>query len=244
MPKCASQAVENMLRPYCGIALLGLPEVRHTTFIEYARFIKPYLKKKAGIDTLETICLVREPLSWLHSWYRYRSRCELRNTSHPKHKNSTAHIQFSEFVEAYLRPSLPPFTQVHSQFHYLKDEKGGIGVDTVFLYEDLADLVTYMSHKIGRQLRLSRINVSPKRRHESDLREYLRHKFPKLVRKLTAGPPGVNPPVDHGLGCELLGALREFLRRDFELYEMLKTSQRSLALHSEGHSELDNTGFL
>ena len=161
-PKCASVSIEAMLKPYCDIALLGLPAFRHTNYTEYSQYLEPYLKEKAGIDSIETICLVREPLSWLKSWYKFRSRHELRNPNASNHKNSTYGIQFSEFIEAYISPNPPAFADVGSQFDFVKDYMNEVGVDRIFFYENIEDFVEYMSHKVGKKLKIKNKNVSPK----------------------------------------------------------------------------------
>ena len=55
----------------------------------------PYLREIGAGDT-ETVCVIREPIDWLGSWYRFRSR-----SSAPKAK-STKGISFETFVEGYL----------------------------------------------------------------------------------------------------------------------------------------------
>ena len=62
MEKCASNSIEEMLGPYCEIHLRGLPAVRHTDYLAYKKYVRPYLRDR-GIEDLETICLVREPVS-------------------------------------------------------------------------------------------------------------------------------------------------------------------------------------
>lgn len=231
MPKCVSHAVEKMLHPCSDLTLGGLPVFRHTTFMEYNKFIEPYLGEKTDVSRIETICLIREPVSWLNSWYRSRSRRALRNPNHHNHKNCTAQLQFTEFSEAYMTPNPPPFAQVRSQFDYIKDGKGSIGVDTLFLYEDIGGLVAYMSRKTGRQLTLSRMNVSPNKRHHSDFAEYIRHRSPKFIRRIMAGRHAINPQVKHEIPDALLRSLRTFMRLDFEMYGSPKTSQaESLAV--------------
>lgn len=78
-PKCASSSIETMLRRYSDISLVGPPFFRHTNYRIYSKYLKPYLMETGKIKNIETICLIREPLSWLHSWYRFRARHEIRD---------------------------------------------------------------------------------------------------------------------------------------------------------------------
>ena len=68
MPKCASTSIEATLNPYSQLYTSRHPKVKHTNDSKYQRFIKPFLNQ----DDIEVVCLMREPISWLHSWYRYR----------------------------------------------------------------------------------------------------------------------------------------------------------------------------
>ena len=71
MPKSASTSVEKALKPHCEIAFEG-PGIKHLNARKYHDVIKPMLKALMPNKTFETICLYREPISFIHSWYRYR----------------------------------------------------------------------------------------------------------------------------------------------------------------------------
>lgn len=227
--KCASNSVETMLKAYSDIALLYPPALRHTNYREYSQYIKPYLKEKAGIDSIETICLVREPLSWLNSWYRFRSRYKIRDPKHPKHKNSTFGIQFSEFIEAYMSPNPPSFANVGSQFSFVQDHMNKVSVDTIFLYESIGDFVEYMSNKVGRKLKIENKNVSPKKIFKSDFAQWISHIYHKKIgNKLNLMPLSIVPKVECEISEDLFCSLRKFISKDFELYGMVKDSQKHL----------------
>lgn len=221
--KCASNSIEQMLKPYSEIALLGLQTVRHTNFTDYDRYIKPYLKVRAQVDNLETICVVREPLSWLNSWYRFRSRSTLRNPDHPNHHKSTFGMEFSEFITAYMSPDPPAFVKdLGSQFNFVEDSMGEVGVDTIFLYEDLDSLVNYMSHRVDRDLKLKNINVSPKK---ATLKKLYKLNF--FWNSQSEQINGTNSKSQstvkkYEISEDLLSSLHKFIHKDFELYKTLK----------------------
>ena len=75
--------------------------------------------------------VMREPVSWVESWYRFRSRDELAPPEHPQHHNYTGNMEFSEFVEAVLLPRAPSYARINSQFHYISGNDGSVGIDKI-----------------------------------------------------------------------------------------------------------------
>ncbi|HEX5788455.1 MAG TPA: hypothetical protein VFY03_09765 [Woeseiaceae bacterium] len=216
-PKNASNSIEDMLRPHIDLDLQGSPAVRHTNVRQFRRYLAPYLADVAPETRFETLALVREPVSWLYSWYRFRARSQLRETHHV---NSTAHVSFRGFLEAYLEEPQPEFARVGSQAEFLEDEAGRHGIDRLFAYEDLPALVHYLAGRIGEPLSLRAINVSPGRVYRSNLLEKLgalhRRARARLVRDAHPRPQGPDPR--DGLPGPLLDALTARLQRDFELH--------------------------
>lgn len=207
-----------MLKPYSEIHLSGSPRVRHTNVRQFEEHIKPYLSTVAGINGIETVCLVREPVSWLNSWYRFRARHQLRDGHHPY---STAHVSFEEFVRGYLASPRPSFAEVGTQFDFVRDAGGELGVDRLFAYDDIKAVVAYFSNRIGKRLKIRALNVSPDRVYSSNaveridaLKRRLLHLLPGRVQpgSAPASPPAELPP-------DLLDALRSVIPKDFWLYE-------------------------
>jgi hypothetical protein len=50
----------------------GPPVLKHTTVQRFHRFVGPYLRAASGAE-FTTVALMREPLDWLGSWYRFAS---------------------------------------------------------------------------------------------------------------------------------------------------------------------------
>lgn len=217
-PKCASNSIEDMLRPYIDLDFQGTPSVRHTNVRLYRRYVLPYLQTVAPEVPIETFALVREPVAWLHSWYRFRARSALRSQ---KHANSTAHVSFAEFIEAYLSDPQPEFAKVGTQADFLLDEAGNPGVDRLYAYDNIQGLVDELAGRMDRRLTLRAINVSPGKVHRSNLLEKLdalhRRVRSRLVRKGEAAGPSARAP-DLGLDAGVSAALAVKLGRDFELY--------------------------
>ncbi|WP_432677506.1 hypothetical protein [Nioella aestuarii] len=107
---------------------------------------------------MELVAVMREPIDWLGSWYRYRSRPQLDGKP-----NSTAGLSFDDFVDAWLEPTRPPFAEVGSQAKFLSDDQGALAVDRLFRYDQIEGLVSFMEERLGTSLEVPRANVSPKR---------------------------------------------------------------------------------
>lgn len=221
MQKCASNSIEEMLLPHSDILFVNVPAFRHTDYRQYVKYIEPYLAEVGNIKKIETICVMREPLSWLNSWYRFRARHNLRDPEHPKHRNSTAGMEFVEFVAAHISATPPPCANVGRQYQFLRDDNGGIGVDTIFRYENLGEFVAYMSERVGETLTLGRKNVSPRGAYKSKFAEMIGFTKRRVSRKLGIDLNMSPPRSDLGVPEDLIKSLRDFIPEDFELYEKL-----------------------
>lgn len=217
-PKCASNSIEAMLRPYVDLDLQGSPSLRHTDVRLFRRYLAPYLATVAPDTEFETVALIREPVSWLYSWYRFRARNALRTQ---KHIHCTSHVSFGEFVEAYLANPQPAFARVGSQSEFLSDDEGNLGVDQLFAYEKAQALVTFFSERLGRRLALRSINVSPARVYRSNVLENADALFRRLRSRLVRDA-GVRQAPQHdaksNLSADVQHALESKFSRDFALH--------------------------
>lgn len=177
-PKCASTAIEEMLKPFSDFgSLSGRASFKHTNLKQYSQYIKPYIEQ-TGAKNCETVCLMREPISWLESFFKYRSRDVLKDPKHPNHHRSTANMTFNEFIEGYLEDERAPYASVGSQLDFIVDKNGKVGVDKIFAYENINDFLEYMNCRIGTDLTLPILNTSPNRVIE-DIDPILRIKLEK-----------------------------------------------------------------
>lgn len=153
-PKTGSTAFESALESMAEIAVQRPPALKHTTVGRYRRFLGPWLEKTAG-EKFEVVALMREPVSWLSSWYRYRGRDTLDGTN-----RSTRGMSFDAFVTAYLSSPTPQFANVGAQARFLGGGRPD-GVDRVFRYEAIGEFVTFLEDRLGCEITLPRLNVSP-----------------------------------------------------------------------------------
>ncbi len=153
-PKTGSTAIEAALEPLASVVIQRPPELKHTSAFRYWRYLAPYLEKAADEDFL-VVAVMREPLDWLGSWYRYRQRV---NGSRPE--RSTVGITFNSFVEGYLSEPQPEFANVGRQSRFLVPDKGP-GVDRLFRYDDMGSFVAFLEDRLDCEISLPRLNVSP-----------------------------------------------------------------------------------
>lgn len=162
MPKCASTALEQALSPHMDLILRGAPGVKHTTFRKYDRFLRPYLESYTK-DPFEVACLFREPVDWLHSWWRYRGRDGI-----PNPENSTRGMSFGDFAHAYMDGQRKP-ADVGQQARFVSAPDGAIGVDRIFRYDRLDGLSAFLKDRLEIDFTLGRTNASPGKPGAPDL---------------------------------------------------------------------------
>lgn len=74
VPKTGTTAIEKALAPKAAMVISNPPELKHAPVYRYNRFFRPMFEKACGEENMETMAVMREPISWLGSWYRYRQR--------------------------------------------------------------------------------------------------------------------------------------------------------------------------
>ena len=157
VPKTGTTALETALAPKAAMVISNPPELKHAPVYRYNRFFRPMFEKACGEENMETMAVMREPISWLGSWYRYRQRDFLKGKA-----NSTQGKSFDEFVEAYCRGDRPPFANVGSQAKFLEPRPNGTKVTHLFRYEDQARIIAFLEDRLDTKITLGRENVSPR----------------------------------------------------------------------------------
>jgi hypothetical protein len=152
-PKTGSTAIAAALESLATVSVQRPPLLKHTTVHRYRRFIGPYLEA-ASKDTFTVVALMRDPRDWLGSWYRYRQR---EGTDPEK---STRGMTFDAFVRAWCNDPRPDFADVGSQERFLRPRQG-VGVDRLFRYEEIDTFVQFLEERLGCEIILPRLNVSP-----------------------------------------------------------------------------------
>lgn len=155
VPKTGTTAISGALAPKAALVLREPPGLKHAPVSRYRRFLQPFFDT-AGGENMETVAVVRDPVDWLGSWYRYRHRDHL--AGNPK---STRGISFDDFVTAYMAKKPPVFADVGSQAKFLLTPDGTLGVTHLFRYEAQEKLISFLETRLATRIVLNRLNVSP-----------------------------------------------------------------------------------
>lgn len=157
VPKTGTSAVERALHKRASMVLRDPPGLKHTNARGFERRFRPMFER-GKMSPIQTVAVMREPLDWLGSWYRYRQRPAL--SGHP---NSTAELTFDKFIEGYLADEQPSYSEVGSQARFVTDDQGDLLVNNLFQYEDLGPFIIFMQRKLGVEITLQVVNKSPNR---------------------------------------------------------------------------------
>ncbi len=155
VPKTGTTAWQAALAPFASMIVTDPPELKHAPVFRYNRFFRPALEKFIGAD-LHVIAVMRDPIDWLGSWYRYRQRPFLEGKP-----TSTAGISFDAFAQDYLKGKQPRHANVGSQSKFLEPQRNGTAATHLFRYEDQPALERYLEGRMGTAVKATRINTSP-----------------------------------------------------------------------------------
>ena len=155
VPKTGTTAIEGALAPKAALVLREPPILKHATVQRYKRILHPMMDITKAAE-FDTVAVVRDPVDWLGSWYRYRNRDDLLGKP-----NSTRGRSFDDFVSAYMADPQPGFAAVGSQAKFLLAPDGTVGVTHLFRYEARPKLIGFLEERLSTQISLNRLNVSP-----------------------------------------------------------------------------------
>lgn len=177
VPKTGTTAFQSALASRADMVVSGPPELKHAPVYRYNRFFRPMFERVCDIE-METLAVMREPISWLGSWYRFRQRPFMRGKP-----NATTGISFDDFVLAYMKGNKPAFANVGSQSKFLEPRPSGCKVTHLFRYEDQPRLITFLEQRLNFTLELGWENASPKmalalsKKTEAAFRRKFDHEF-------------------------------------------------------------------
>jgi hypothetical protein len=152
LPKTASTSLERALSPYATEVVGAPPGQKHLPARGFVHTKAHELAEQGHPrESYELVTMFREPIAWLESWWRYRSREDSRQ--------STADMTFEEFALHYLAgdddapvPKGRPSKFVRAQ--------GGVAVDRIFSVERPDVWEAWFSSRVGVPLEFERRNAS------------------------------------------------------------------------------------
>lgn len=101
-----------------------------------------------------------------------------------KRNKYTGDLSFSDFLEAYLQETPPPFAKLGDPARFVSNRKGKVGVDRIFKYEDIETFRAYATRKLRAEIEFPLLNVSPKADFDipTELRDRVREKLADAYR--------------------------------------------------------------
>lgn len=152
-PKAGSTAVEAALEALANVAVQRPAALKHADLRTYRRHIEPWLQSATG-DRFTTAALMREPIDWLRSWYRFRLRDDFDDPGH-----AMAGMSFAEFAGIYADPGSATVADIEAQADFLTE--GEDRVDRIFRYEDMETFTHFLEDRLDCAINLPRVNVPP-----------------------------------------------------------------------------------
>lgn len=154
MPKCASTSVESALGPYASLVIDRPPSRKHLGCAGFAKRVAPGLAAEGHPrDSYELVTLFREPIAWLESWWRYRSRLD------EGIGNSAQDLTFDEYARRYVDgdPTAPTPRGRPGRFLTIDDR---VEVDCILSVERPDVWMQWFAARLGTDLAFERRNVS------------------------------------------------------------------------------------
>jgi len=154
-PKAGSSAIEAALEPLAEVAIKRPAELKHISAQDFHRHFAPFLAARSG-ESFTTVALMRQPIDWLRSWYRFRLRDDDEDPNHPMIGRS-----FEQFAQDYMSDPTPAHANFGTQSEFLCDAAGKPNVDTIFRYDQIDSFVHFLEEQLDFAITLPRVNVPP-----------------------------------------------------------------------------------
>lgn len=175
-PKCASTALEEALGDRAEMVMRHHPRLKHVNVRAFHRYVAPLLGI-AGYerDDYEVVSLLRDPVDWLHSWWRYRQSPHVRQAEGDGSR-WTGSMEFAEFAAAYVAGRGAEIGVLGRPARFVLKQDGSVGVDRLFAYERTDVWQGWLRERLGEDLEFPVSNRSPVRTEielDDDLRARL-----------------------------------------------------------------------
>lgn len=161
--KVGSTSMESELKKISQIHLYGTPAIKHMSLQDLEHKIAPILlSKELNIKSYYKFSVIREPVSWVISWFNYHS---LKKFKHEKQKY-LGETSFEDYLEQVLSEKIGYISKGQG-WRFQSDR---FKMDKLICLENLDDEVKNLSEKFKVELELPKLNQSTvKRVSKSDL---------------------------------------------------------------------------
>lgn len=154
-PKAGSSAIEVALDSLAAVSVTRPEPLKHMSARDYSAHLAPYLHAQAG-EAFATVALMRDPIDWLRSWYRFVLRDDFDDPGHPLNA-----LSFEKFALDFMEDAPPKHARIMRQHAYLTDASGAPIVDRIFRYEEMDQFVHFLEDRLDCAITLPRVNVPP-----------------------------------------------------------------------------------
>lgn len=163
--KTGTSALIHALSSRADMFIQEPSALRHMKYAEFCNFICPMFQKKVGVgrEAFQVVSVMREPIDWIGSWYRFRARHELADSAHPQHSEYTGAMSFDQFamdVCRHVRPT-PRHVAISTPLGVATSPDGLLAVDRLFPYENLSGFHALIEKATGKPVTTIPVNVSP-----------------------------------------------------------------------------------
>lgn len=154
--KCASTSIEKFMRKGERIELTGSPQMKHKDAIFFKKKIKPFLTTAFPDSEFVSFALIREPIFWLMSWWKYRQR------PNAPENVKTNNISFNDYVLDFMKPidQRLPSSKLKYPRNWIIDDDGFVVVDKVFTVDKIEELEAFLTRQTGSEVYLEHLNKS------------------------------------------------------------------------------------
>jgi hypothetical protein len=163
--RTGSSSIERALEGLAAVTVMRPAALRHLAARDHAAHLAPLLAALGG-GAFTTAAIVRAPIDWLGSWYRYRQRDDI-----PHAAGTSLGLSFEDFAERFLAGDVAgtvpaaadgqPAPPLGTQSDFLCGADGRVGVDRLFRYESIGRFVDFLDDRLGCDVTLPRLNVAP-----------------------------------------------------------------------------------
>jgi len=167
MPKCASTSLQQTLTPVCDLRFKD--HMKHVDLAFIETWVMPMLRARRATPPFQPriFCLMREPIEWLHSWYRY-SWDEAGQPALPGGTRSARQpfADFRTFLDAYFSDQPPKVGGVLRQSDFIRGRDGTTHRVELFRFEHHQRMILELEALCGQKLDLKVTNQSRPKRAE------------------------------------------------------------------------------
>lgn len=157
-PKTGTTSLESAFRKFADIKTGGSPKWKHINYDRMTAIFGDYFERQG----CKIYGVARHPADALVSWYRYRTRKQLKSPRHQWHDKYTGDIPFSQFMEEWANKSTRR-ARVPVSVEWCLTRKKKPAPMIFYRYEDLPVLFHVLSEHVGHEVTSRKRNVSPER---------------------------------------------------------------------------------